>query len=99
MRHLNETVLPKLGIHKRSVSESTAKRWMIAMKYQHKIYRKGVYMDGHERADVVKYRTQFLGEVLEMQKYVYQAHHFHDLTLLVLDSCRSTPARTATHSH
>lgn len=68
MRHLNEMVLPNLEIHNRKISESTAKRWMIKMGYQHKMYRKGVYMDGHERVDVVKYRTQFLGEILEMQK-------------------------------
>lgn len=62
-KEMNEIIIPKLQIEKKHISESTAKCWMIRMGYEHKTYQKGVYMDGHERTDVVQYRTQFLDKL------------------------------------
>jgi transposase len=64
-QYLNHDVLPLLtGAVQATVSESTARRWMIKVGYKYGIWKKGVYMDGHERLDVVAYRTKFCATFL-----------------------------------
>ena len=41
---------------KRTPSKTTAIQWMTAMKYRYGKEKNGMYIDGHERDDVVKYR-------------------------------------------
>ncbi|KAF8599613.1 hypothetical protein BDV93DRAFT_449148 [Ceratobasidium sp. AG-I] len=86
-KELNRNILPNLNTSKSQVSESTSKQWMIKLGYQHQIYRKGVYMDGHERVDVVEYRAQFLDELKDLlpqiQKY---SEHSCDALPLILPS-------------
>ncbi|KZT32519.1 hypothetical protein SISSUDRAFT_1072510 [Sistotremastrum suecicum HHB10207 ss-3] len=48
-------VLQRWGLTK-AISPRTALRWLAAMKYQYGKEKKGMYLDGHEREDVVKYR-------------------------------------------
>ena len=38
------------------------------MGFRYKNYHKGIYVDGHERKDVVEYRQQFISQMVE---YVY----------------------------
>jgi len=65
-RHLESEVLPKLtGAIQVTVSESTALRWMRIVGYTYGVWKKGVYMDGHERPDVQAYRTKFCSVFLE----------------------------------
>ena len=40
------------------ISERTARRWLHRLGFECKEYRKGTYTDGHERPDVVEYRTR-----------------------------------------
>ena len=55
--YLNETLFPRIGVkHQRSISLNTARRWMKREGFRYMAYAKGVYVDGHERADVVEYR-------------------------------------------
>ena len=57
-RMLNERILPSLGYNLRgNLSERTARRWLVRLGWRNKLLRKGVYMDGHERPDVVEYRN------------------------------------------
>ena len=37
------------------------------MGFRYKKYHKGIYVDGHERSDVVEYRQKFL---IKMTEYV-----------------------------
>ena len=54
---LNETVLPSLNITmKKPLCVRTARRWLVKLGWTLKTLRKGVYMDGHERKDVIEYR-------------------------------------------
>ena len=54
---LHERILPSLGwILGKPLSERTARRWLIKLGWRRTMLRKGVYMDGHERPDVVEYR-------------------------------------------
>ncbi|THU76463.1 hypothetical protein K435DRAFT_704834 [Dendrothele bispora CBS 962.96] len=76
-RHINGTLFPTLGIKpKNPVSLRTARRWLIKLGWSYSLVKKGVYMDGHERSDVVRYRQdKFLPAMLEfercMTKYVW----------------------------
>jgi len=56
---LNSVIFPDLEIRTKSpLSEQTARRWLIKLGWRRTVVRKGVYMDGHEREDVVKYRQE-----------------------------------------
>lgn len=70
-RHVNTTLLPALGIP-HSICESTALRWLRALGWIYSRAKKGLYFDGHERPDVVEYRTVFLArmEVLEKRMVI-----------------------------
>ncbi|KAJ3758861.1 hypothetical protein EV360DRAFT_18798, partial [Lentinula raphanica] len=53
---VNETIFPQLDIMpKQPISLHTARRWLIKMGWSYSVVKKGVYMDGHEREDVVRY--------------------------------------------
>ena len=43
-----------------SISERTAVRWLKRLHYKFGEYRKGLYCDGHEDEEIVKYRDLFL---------------------------------------
>jgi len=57
-RTLNEWILPSLGFAlKNGLSERTARQWLVLLGWRHTRVKKGVYMDSHERPDIVKYRN------------------------------------------
>jgi len=62
MRQVNTVIIPSLGLdlNGQKISESTARRWLAKLGYELKEVKKGVYVDGHEREDVVAYRQKFL---------------------------------------
>ena len=56
---LNDSILPSLNISlTKPLCERTARRWLVKLGWTKQTLRKGVYMDGHERSDVVKYREE-----------------------------------------
>ncbi|CDO77934.1 hypothetical protein BN946_scf184610.g1 [Trametes cinnabarina] len=85
---LNTTILPSLGIELRTpLSVRTARRWLIKLGWRHVTLRKGVYMDGHERKDVVQYRNNvFLPRMAEFEA---RMDHYDgpDLALTPADLC------------
>jgi len=62
MKQVNTVIIPSLGLdlNGQKISESTAQRWLAKLGYELKEVKKGVYVDGHEREDVVAYRQKFL---------------------------------------
>ena len=63
---LNASILLGLGfVLKNPLSERTARRWLIKLGWRRTVVRKGVYMDGHEREDVVKYRQEVFLPVMK----------------------------------
>ncbi|PCH34871.1 hypothetical protein WOLCODRAFT_155522 [Wolfiporia cocos MD-104 SS10] len=53
---LNSIIFPDLNIFpKAPLGDRTARRWLIRLGWRRMVVQKGVYMDGHERADVIKY--------------------------------------------
>lgn len=70
-RYVNNFLLPALKIEG-SISESTAVRWLKKMGFRLARVQKGVYVDGHERADVVESRDKFLEYIwLQILPYVH----------------------------
>ena len=68
---LNTKLLPLVGNHHpeapKKVSTTTATRWLHKLGFSPSSTKKGVYIDGHERQDVVDYRNLYLKkmEILE----------------------------------
>ncbi|KAF7975143.1 hypothetical protein HWV62_10305, partial [Athelia sp. TMB] len=64
-REVNNTIIPALGLDlgKATISESSARRWLKKLGYEYTVAKKGVYVDSHERPDVVAYREKFLAIV------------------------------------
>ncbi|KAJ3524344.1 hypothetical protein NMY22_g11041 [Coprinellus aureogranulatus] len=67
---LNDSILPGLNVSlKKPLCTKTALRWLIKLGWAPVPRRKGVYMDGHERADVIAYRTSdYLPKIKEYQR-------------------------------
>jgi hypothetical protein len=62
MKQVNTVIIPSLGLDLsgQKISQSTAQRWLAKLGYELKEVKKGVYVDGHEREDVIAYRQKFL---------------------------------------
>lgn len=60
---VNTTLLPKITLEAgfpRKISVSTCRRWLLHIGFEVVTPRSGVFIDGHERPDVVESRTAFL---------------------------------------
>ncbi len=68
-KYINEEVLPYLddGLSMK-LSERIVIWWMKIFEHNYRETTKGVYMDGHERDDVVAYLGQFLAKMIEHEK-------------------------------
>jgi hypothetical protein len=63
---LNECILPSLGYTlKDGLSECIAQQWLMKLGWRNRLLQKGVYMDGHERPDVVKYHMDTFLPLME----------------------------------
>ncbi|KAJ7117825.1 hypothetical protein C8R44DRAFT_738699 [Mycena epipterygia] len=60
-----QQMLEQAEIQKRSISLWTARRWLKCLDYRFGHRKNGMYVDGHEREDVVAYRTAFVKRWLE----------------------------------
>ena len=70
-RWINDTLL-KESAPGMTVSRSTAQRWLYKLGFQHKVAKKGVYIDGHDRPDVIDYRNNvFLPQMAEVEQRSY----------------------------
>ncbi|EUC56568.1 DDE family endonuclease, partial [Rhizoctonia solani AG-3 Rhs1AP] len=70
-RAVNQKILPELGITS-PISDSTARRWIAKLGYRPVQHSKGMYIDGHERSDVVEYRKGFLEIIKSLQPLMQQ---------------------------
>lgn len=65
--------LDRIGCKKKKISLRTAQRWLHRMGWRYTRKRNGMYVDGHERDDVVEYRTGFIErwKVYDKRMYSY----------------------------
>ena len=74
-QHVNNVILPALGI-RGAIADSTAQRWLRSkLGYECKEARKGLYVDGHERPDVVEERKEFIAILNGFEWYVGRVQH------------------------
>jgi hypothetical protein len=59
------------GIDRPIISERTAHRWLGSLGWRYGRQKNGMYIDGHEREDVVQYRTAFV------QRFKQYERRFH----------------------
>jgi hypothetical protein len=50
-----QAIFRQKGISKDSISESTAQHWLSGLGWQYGKLKSGMYIDGHERDNVVEY--------------------------------------------
>jgi hypothetical protein len=50
----------RLGVHKPSISKAMAHRWLGKLRWCYSKRKNGMYIDGHERDDIVAYRHVFV---------------------------------------
>lgn len=69
-KHVNSVILPALELteSKATICERTAINWLRKLGYQCKDVRKGIYIDGHERPDVIETRTKFLKKMAQYEQ-------------------------------
>jgi hypothetical protein len=58
-------MLEEADIRKRSISIWTAQRWLKQLDWRFGRRKNGMYIDGHEREDIVEYRTAFVKRWLD----------------------------------
>jgi hypothetical protein len=70
MKQVNVMIISALSLDLGGelISERCAQRWLIKLGYGVKEVRKGLYVDGHERADVVEYRKKFLADFAKNER-------------------------------
>lgn len=69
--YVNDTLLPSSFLppnFPRQISLRTAIRWLHYLGFKPRNHKKGVYIDGHEREDVVKYRKTYLKTMEDLRK-------------------------------
>jgi hypothetical protein len=71
---LNDDILPLLGLAvKGRLLECTVRRWLLALGWRCMRVKKGIYMDGHKRPDVIKYRDDvFLSLMASYERCMVQ---------------------------
>jgi hypothetical protein len=63
------------GILKTSISVKTGHRWLKKLGWTYGTLRNGMYLDGHEREDVVEYRKAFVERWMEHERRFHRWDH------------------------
>ena len=58
----------KLGSKSHTISVQTARRWLKQLNWQYGKKPNGMYVDGHEREDVVQYQKEFIARWKDYEK-------------------------------
>jgi hypothetical protein len=66
-QYIVSVIFPQLEIPEKSISLQTSRIWLKKLGLKPQSRKKGVYFDGHEREDVLKYREVFLKEMKELE--------------------------------
>lgn len=80
-KFVNEVLLANVSIDmldglRAPISRDTARRWLMKLGCRTKTITSGVYFDGHDRADVLEYREQWLERRKEAEKFMPLYLHF-----------------------
>jgi hypothetical protein len=67
-----QEIFRQKGICKPSISDRTARRWLAGLGWRYGKMQNGMYIDGHEREDVVEYRREFVVRWKENERRFHQ---------------------------
>ena len=67
--------LRRVGVCKPTITERTACNWLKKLSWRYEEKRNGMYIDGHEREDVVQYRKAFVARWKEYEKRFHTWDH------------------------
>ncbi|KAI0280561.1 hypothetical protein BC826DRAFT_924333 [Russula brevipes] len=70
-----QEVFAQKGVTKPSISVRTAHRWLEKMGWTYGKLKHGLYLDGHERPDVVEYRQQFVERWMGHERRFHRWDH------------------------
>lgn len=62
-----QAILTRVGVCKPTIAERTARNWLKKLSWRYEEKRNGMYIDGHEREDVVLYRKGFIARWKEYE--------------------------------
>ena len=69
--HVNSVIIPlAAAVLGQSISLRTAQKWLKKLGFKPTKNQKGIYVDGHDREDVVEYRTLFLAEMERLSPFM-----------------------------
>ncbi|CAB4416861.1 unnamed protein product [Rhizophagus irregularis] len=90
---MNEVILPGLGFAPSpTIHINTARNYLKELGYTYAKVKKGIYIDGHEREDVVAYRKIFLEQMSEFEYRmpIFSGDNLEEITWLdTYDGSRS----------
>jgi hypothetical protein len=71
---INQEILPRLLIScNKSIGRTSTYNWLLWLGFYKSEVKKGVYVDGHKREDIVAYRQEvFLPLIAELDSYTRQ---------------------------
>lgn len=67
--------LKRVGVCKLAITERTACNWLKKLNWRYEQKKNGMYIDGHEREDVVQYRRAFVARWKEYEKRFHLWDH------------------------
>ena len=72
VQHLREYVNPKGVQTPIEIKSRTARNWLHKLGFEYKDVKKDVFVDGHERPDVVEDREKFLNTMKDLEPYLVE---------------------------
>ena len=70
-----QAIFTRKGITKASICVRTAHRWLEKLGWTHGKTKNGMYLDGHERLDVVEYRKSFVERWMGYERRFHRWDH------------------------
>jgi len=71
-RWCNSVLIPKFAPSHSPISKRTAHRWLGLLGFKKLVHKKGMYVDGHERGDVIEDRGRYVVEMKGHQRYMHK---------------------------
>jgi hypothetical protein len=70
-KYIENEIFPLVGIEKETaITEKTARVWLNRLGWYHQKVRKDIYLDGHERPDVILAREKFLEKISSFENLI-----------------------------
>ena len=92
-----QRIFARLGVKKANISLSTAKRWLAKLNWKYGKKVNGMYIDGHERDNVVAYRDAFVNRWAEYDRRFHIWNNRDVDAMLTHPPCNPLPLILVTH--